>query len=601
VFTIVIGNNPNLCLDLVRGAGLSLLQIWECNGHENQLWYFDAGAYKIQWAGDRSKCIDAGGGLRPGTQVFLWDCNGSPQQKWGFASTNDAIYLADSQQSDASLCMDIAGQSTALGTAVQIWGCNGLWNQQWGLQHGITIRAQADYHMCIDAAGGCMRNGCPIYLWECNGHTNQKWFWDWGSYTIRSAMDSNKCIDAGSNMATGNSLMIWDCNEAPQQKWSFDTQLQTIVLGTNPTNQTTCMDISAGQVKNGTNMQIWHCNVCWNQQFQVTGPLVQMESETSQLGGSQASIDFPNSASTPEPCPPSPSPHPKPTPPGPSAKVLKHCAAGSQYSWPEFKNAADLKKSPWGQYIQTVYGEIPTDASSYPICTYSFTHLYKPILAQAKVPRSHGPMNTHCPTKAGEYYSIMTDHQDAWSSWIWNPNLIEPAATSIQKGLPSDYWVEIIHQAYPMDGHATWMYYAPGTGIWFHLGNTKTWKDHDNAVLELLKEKCQGGSGWGPNDHQCIPQFPKLYQAAIKAGLNSMQFWAHSDMPCGSEHHRQNMAVEIVDLGGPGTTSCGMEFKGGASSGKARYRAGWEAKHECTCDNRQTTVNCKGYGINFIR
>jgi len=177
--------------------------------------------------------------------------------------------------------------------------------------------------------------------------------------------------------------------------------------------------------------------------------------------------------------------------------------------------------------------------------------------------------------------------------------LAQPA--SVGGGLPGDYWVEIIHQAYYMDGDATWMYYSPGTAIWMDLGKTKVWADHDDAVKELLNEPCQGGQGWGPHDHECIPQFPRLYKAAKAAGLDSMQFVKHGDMPCGIEQHRQNMAIEIVDLGGPGTHSCGMAFPNGATSGKSRYRAGWAAQNSCICDNTQKTVNCQGYGINFAR
>merc|ERR1712196_88979 len=104
-------------------------------------------------------------------------------------------------------------------------------------------------------------------------------------------------------------------------------------------------------------------------------------------------------------------------------------------------------------------------------------------------------------------------------------------------------------QAYFMDGNATWMYYTPGTAIWFNLGTTAAWTDHDGAVRELLNQACQGGDGWAADQHQCIPQFQAMYTAAIAKGLNSMQFLKHAEIPCGKEASRRNMAVEIVDLG----------------------------------------------------
>merc|ERR1719329_192562 len=189
----------------------------------------------------------------------------------------------------------------------------------------------------------------------------------------------------------------------------------------------------------------------------------------------------------------------------------------------------------------------------------------------------------------GQYYSTMTDHQDKWSTWIWNTNLAQPASGD----LPGNTWVEIIHQSYYMDGDATWLYYTPGTAIWINLGNTQPYDEYDDAVGDLLGgEPCQSGGGAGDLPHECVPQFPRLYQAAKDRGLNTLQFRKHSDAMCGSEQARSNMAIEIVDLGGPGTESCGQK-----SSGQNRYRAGWEAASTCDCDNTQTTVNCAGFGM----
>merc|ERR1712232_814458 len=152
----------------------------------------------------------------------------------------------------------------------------------------------------------------------------------------------------------------------------------------------------------------------------------------------------------------------------------------------------------------------------------------------------------------------MGDHQDPWSTWIWNSNLAQPLMG--EGSLPGDHWVEVIHQKYSMDGDATWMYYTPGTALWFNLGNTRAWKDHDSAVLDLLMEGCKDTLAGLTNE--CIPQFPRLYAAAIQVGLDSLQFEKHADMPCGKEQHRQNMAIEIVDLGGPGTEACSQHTSG---------------------------------------
>jgi len=696
VFTISIRDNANLCLDIEKGhgAGGDTVQIWECNGQESQLWYFDPGSWKIQWAGNRTKCIDAGD-QSPGTQLVLADCSGATGQtgqKWGFDGTTNAIFLAaddggcslsentdrpgndigdgtpnvkglsspedccdhcsanpackafafatkdgglfsgiskgdcwfktaegepkykdgitsGSATGDYSLCMDLAGASKELGTAVQLWDCNGLWEQNWLLSHGITIRVMSDYHFCLDVWGGEMKKGSKVQLWECNGYIQQKWVWDSGSYAIKSASNTSLCIDAGEGMVGGTELMLWDCNGLPQQSFGFDPNMQTIYLSQSTVDASSCLDVTGGEIKNGGRMEIWECNSCWNQQFQVIGPAVSVSvnqadklREPKSLWSSFSKLLTEPSVSTSNGCPAMPH-KTKPSKPE-VVKVLGHCESGvDQHHWPVFKTKKDLERSYWKNYIKAVYGEIPT--TGYPICTMSLSHLYKPILASAGVSgflsqfSFDHPESSSCPSKDGQYYSLMTDHQNPWSTWVWNPNLQQPQAYAAT-GLPGDHWVEILHQAYSMDGAATWMYYTPGTAIWFNLGNTKMWNDHDLAVQELLNEACQAGGGWAATDHECIPQFPRMYQAAINAGYDSMQFQKHADMPCGVEQSRQNMAIEIVDLGGPGTNSCGMSFQGG-TSGKSRYRAGWEAKYECDCDNTQKTVNCKGYGINYAR
>jgi len=202
------------------------------------------------------------------------------------------------------------------------------------------------------------------------------------------------------------------------------------------------------------------------------------------------------------------------------------------------------------------------------------------------------PMSPDCPSTPAEYYSTNSDHQPSFSVWIWNTNLAQPNTNS---ELPANTWVEFIHQKYPMDGDATWMYYAPGTAIWFNTGTTQSWPDHDGAVTALLTETCDQTDWPNPGDpKQCIPQFPRLYKAALAKGLNSLQFSKHGDQICGSKKIdppiRKLTAHEIVDLSGPGTTVCGSNS----------YRTGWEATATCNCDEKagEGFINCAGYGIN---
>ena len=120
------------CLDLPGGNAIAgqLLQLWDCNGLQNQKWRFDPGSWQISYAANTGLCVDNLGGGSAGNKLGLWGCSGGSNQKWGYDSNEGTVYLADSV-TDASLCMDVPGDSTANGNAIQIWGCNGLPPQQW--------------------------------------------------------------------------------------------------------------------------------------------------------------------------------------------------------------------------------------------------------------------------------------------------------------------------------------------------------------------------------------------------------------------------------------------------------------------------------------
>jgi hypothetical protein len=596
VFTISPKSDPNLCLDLGEGHGQNRLQIWQCNGHENQLWYFDSGSYALRWAGDGSKCVDAGGGLSAGTVLYLWSCNGAKQQKWGYDQKALTIYLMESE-TDATLCMDLAGASKNLGTAVQLWNCNDLWEQQWDLQFGITIRSLANTNFCLDLQGGKTDNGTPVQLWTCNGLLNQKWFFD--DWAIRPASDNKKCIDAGAAMKPGTGFILWDCNGSPQQNFGYDGNARTIFLarsalsveeGVEHPEATKCLDVSGGKLAEGPNVDTWTCNSCWNQQWQVIGPWTSMlaaQQPPRAHGYANRSTAVRRLAGAQDGCPSRPGPAPQPAPgPSPSPYVLSHCESSDQHNWPVFQTQSDLQSSPWGSYIKLVYGELPS--TGYPICAFTLFLLYKPLISQANLPM--GQVDNGCPTTEGQFFAKMSGFPATDWNWInHQANLANPVSFQ----LPSNKWVEIMHTAFAMDGSATWFYYTPGSGIFMWMGNTKAYNDHPDAVSDLLPgQQCKDPKGQlGVNE--CQKNFEDLYKAAKAKNMQSFHFTKHADMQCDTNSNKQgNYAIEIVDLGGSGAHACSQP-----NSGNTRFRAGWEAKSICNCDNTQKAINCAGFGM----
>jgi hypothetical protein len=128
------GKGTGWCLDLSGGSqdNGTPIQIWECNGSQNQLWYFPSGAWKIMLAVNNNKCIDAGS-MANGAKLLLWDCNGLDQQGWGYDNDEGTVYLASTQGNGplASKCADVVQEDQQQGAPVQVWDCNGQWNQGW--------------------------------------------------------------------------------------------------------------------------------------------------------------------------------------------------------------------------------------------------------------------------------------------------------------------------------------------------------------------------------------------------------------------------------------------------------------------------------------
>jgi len=167
-------------------------------------------------------------------------------------------------------------------------------------------------------------------------------------------------------------------------------------------------------------------------------------------------------------------------------------------------------------------------------------------------------------------------------AWIFNPILAHPMSQSV----PAQKWVEVLHSQFSMDGAATWFYYAPGTAIYMWTGNTKVYQDHPEGVKDLLGQPCADAQ------KECGKQFAAMYQAGLNKGYDSLQFLKHADMQCDNNNNMANLAIEIVDLKGPGTTTCS------GNGGQTRFKSGWEAKSTCYCDNSQKIINCKGFGAN---
>ncbi|MEU9555585.1 RICIN domain-containing protein [Streptomyces fumanus] len=126
-------SHTNQCLDVDvtgNGANGSKIQVWECNGSSQQLWYW-WDDYFLESARYPGKCIDAdlNGGGANGTRLQLWDCNGSTQQQFFRYSNDLAIYNARFYN-NGNTVVDRNATVPGNGAGVQLWQKN-YQSQQW--------------------------------------------------------------------------------------------------------------------------------------------------------------------------------------------------------------------------------------------------------------------------------------------------------------------------------------------------------------------------------------------------------------------------------------------------------------------------------------
>jgi hypothetical protein len=577
-----------LCID-VPGAlaqKASSIDLWECNGHTNQLFLFDPGTWRIQYAADPTVCLDAGGNPKAGSGVMLWPCNGLAQQRFGYDGKAGRVYLKDT-----SLCIDVFS-SMSLGNKVQMWTCNSAPQQVLDVNWGTSIRVNQQYNLCLDLIvnGGSAAKGNHVQSWPCNGNPNQQWIYDPVDGAIYTGLDAGKkrlCLDAYDSAKGYKQIQVWDCNQQRQQKWGYDANMMTIYLqqslgedalnGSQPEpNAGLCLDLFAGSLAEGNAIGTWNCNGCWNQKFILGGGVQQRKHDQKAIGRS-ASRRTPTGAAavwhnasaagsatlgSPLTCPPVPGPK------------VDNCADG----FPRFSSAALLQNSNWGKYINEIYGGIPQDPTLYPWCMGDLWMLYQDRISAYKITKLPKVTGT-CPSAKGktpaQLYQVNNQFQPSNSLWIWH--------TYPFPKFEDNTWVEVTHMSGLGDEHAgMWFFYAKGSGLWFNLGKTHAFSDHADAYTFI-----------GAHNNE---DMARKFQAQ---GYDSIQFLAHTDCEfkqCNGQAGTRYMNYEIVSTKLEGVYSCG------SSDGQsALVRKGWMGSQPCKCNNKQNNLNCEGVPVQPVK
>ena len=118
------------CLDVTgdNNADGTAVEIWTCNGGENQAWTStSAGELRVTIKG-ATKCLaPTGGGTANGTAIVIGDCTGGADERWALNADRTI------RGTQSGKCLDIFANGTANGTIVELWTCKTAAdnNQRW--------------------------------------------------------------------------------------------------------------------------------------------------------------------------------------------------------------------------------------------------------------------------------------------------------------------------------------------------------------------------------------------------------------------------------------------------------------------------------------
>lgn len=165
---------------------------------------------------------------------------------------------------------------------------------------------------------------------------------------------------------------------------------------------------------------------------------------------------------------------------------------------PIFNNKEEFDNSKWKDYYDVIYGKDTVKSSDFPIDTSKLCILYADVLKNT-VGININPDNYKnvCPKNENDVYSNMSNDHDI-------PNTFTLYKLPPYKPIESNIFVEVTHCTDPEvesnENVGAWYYYAPGSGIYFNVGNTKAYNDHNDAAKDLLGIDC---------DTECVDNFHK--------------------------------------------------------------------------------------------
>ena len=299
-YTIVV-NSSNMALEAEGGSIVPGTNVEQSavDGSDAQKWALHRnadGSLSLQNKASGLFLDVAYGLFSSGSNVQTYTGNGTASQKFWFlpattAADDDGIIIEDGvyliqTAGGVTQVLDVAAGSTANGANVQIYGSNMSSAQRWritrynGTQY-YTIALDGTSKV-LDVAAGGMSDGTNVQIYEFNGSAAQLWKFvkSGGSYLIVSGLRSDLVLNlSGGSVSNGTNVNVSSVNDSQGQLFnllSFNPQVEAGVRGEDGSyvlvvgssqNGGYAIDVAAGSLSNGANVQIYEKNGSSAQKF----------------------------------------------------------------------------------------------------------------------------------------------------------------------------------------------------------------------------------------------------------------------------------------------------------------------------------------------
>lgn len=312
-FRIVSALNERKVADIPGGSISSGagLQLYDANGTAAQSFYFvDPAAVRSELdklASDNREVVKdgdyaiaagphlsrmvldvVGGSTSGGANVQIYQSNATGAQRWRVSHDDDG-YLSITNVKSGKV-LDASAGSTSLGTNVQQYAACGDANyaQKWiAVPNGdgsVRLLSAVWQHRALDVAGGSLNSQTNVQLYASNGTAAQRFTFiaanpasvdpcddilkDKGWCVISPSSNGSVAFDvAGGSLKNGGNVQTYFCNGTLSQLFKAEYRDGYYVLRNAGSGKV--LDVAAGDVVPGTNVQQWDESPNDNQLFSV--------------------------------------------------------------------------------------------------------------------------------------------------------------------------------------------------------------------------------------------------------------------------------------------------------------------------------------------